>query len=68
MSLHNPYFFIKTEDNEHFHVFHNCNGALSFQATDVVDKKKTKYLVDMAIEEGKRQKAQEICKALGVSK
>jgi len=67
MSLHNPYFFIKTEDNEHFHVFHNCNGALNFKAIEVVDEK-TKRLIDMAIEEGKRQKAQEICKALGVSK
>ena len=66
MSLFNPYFFIKTEDNEHFHVYHNCDGTLNFRAEAVIDPK-TKRLIDMAIEEGKRQKAAEIRKALGAT-
>lgn len=65
MSLHKPYFFIRTEDNEHFHVFHNCDGALDFRASDIVDES-TKRLLEMAIEEGKRQKAEELRRVLGV--
>jgi len=60
MSLHKPYFFIKEKL-----VCHNCDGATPFMATDSIDTR-TERLLTLAIEEGKRQKAEEIKKALGL--
>ena len=63
MSLHTPYFFIKDSST----VCHNCDGGVSFMSTDSIDER-TLHLINLAIEEGKRIKAAEITKALGLSK
>ena len=64
MSLYTPYFFFKDDTNR---ICHNCDGGVNFMATDDLDDR-TKNLVLWAIEEGKRQKATEITRALGLLK
>jgi len=62
MSLTSAYFFMK-ETDDGTRICHNCNGGVSFMATDDIAER-TKYLITLAIEEGKRQKAKEIREAL----
>lgn len=62
MSIHHPYFFIKPTV-EGSRICHNCDGGIGFMATEDISEE-TKRLVELAIEEGKRQKAKEIADAL----
>lgn len=66
MPLHKPVFYTRKETTD-THVFHNCDGGINFISSDVVDDK-TAYLINLAIEEGKRQKAAEIRDVLGMSR
>lgn len=63
MSLHKPVFYTRKET--HTHVFHNCNGSLDFISSEMVTDREA-YLIGLAIEEGKRQKALELAQALGL--
>ena len=47
----------KFEDG--FRVSHNCNGALGFCTNDRVDEA-TARLIELAIDEGKRERSREI--------
>lgn len=67
MALHAPYFFIKDKDTEGYMVCHNCDGRVAFMATDDLDEK-TYQLIELALEEGKRRKAEEIISILGLTK
>ena len=64
MSLYTPFFRV-TKTDTGAKIVHNCDGGLNFAANDNVDED-TYRLILRAIEEGKRQKADEIKKALGV--
>ena len=64
MSLRTPYFFIK-ETEQGKRVCHNCDGGVAFMATEDINSD-VAYLITLAIEHGKREKAEEIKKALGV--
>ena len=62
-----PWFRItQTEDKTIFLVEHNCNGSVSFRATDNVDEK-TARLIELAILEGQRRRSREINNLLGDS-
>lgn len=66
MSLYPPYFLVGIKDQKRI-VAHNCNGGLNFRASDEITEE-TEQLILLAIDEGMRRKAQEICRALGVVK
>jgi hypothetical protein len=62
-----PWFRITpTEDKTIFLVEHNCNGIVSFRATDNVDEN-TARLIELAILEGQRRRSREINQLLGDS-
>lgn len=64
MSLYRPFF--RVEPNaDGWRITHNCNGNIGFAAHDIIDDD-TRRLIELAIEEGKRRKALEVCIALGV--
>ena len=65
MALHKPYFFIKEKDGGGHFVGHNCNGNLDFCSTTDIDEQ-TYRLINFAIEEGKRRKAEDIVQLLGL--
>lgn len=65
MPLHAPKFFIRSLGNGQVELCHNLNGALDFCASAEVDERIV-GLLELAIEEGKRQKAEEIRKALHI--
>lgn len=64
MSLYPPYFIIQTDEGK-TRVRHNCNGGVQFNCWEELTDE-TVRLIEMAIEEGKRQKAKEIADALGL--
>lgn len=63
MPLHTPYFVIEPRANGEYQIRHNCDGGLSFAATEMVDEK-TFHLLAMAIAEGKRRRSAEFNKLL----
>ena len=62
MSLHTPYFFLKATETG-TRICHNYDGGIDRMATEDISER-TKRLIELAIEEGKRQKAKEIADAL----
>ena len=65
MSLHQAWFRVRPTDTKGlFKVEHNCNGNIGFAANSEVDEE-TARLIEMAIEEGKRRRSQELRQLLG---
>ncbi len=63
MSLHKPFFSLKTSD-EQVRAHHNCNGGISFCAISEPLDSGTVHLIEMALEEGARRRGAEIMKLL----
>lgn len=64
MSLYRPWFECKPIPNTtDYEVRHNCDGRINFAASDVVDEK-TARLIQLAFEEGKRERSREFSKLL----
>ena len=63
MSLHTPYFTLRTAPNGTHTVLYNCNGNLGFTADVGVDEE-TARLIEFAIEEGKRRRSRELMQLL----
>ncbi len=66
MSLYKPFFRVKPCENGIYEITHNCDGALDFAAHDEVNEKAYRF-INMALAEGERRKAAELCKALGIT-
>ena len=62
MSQYKPYLVCELRDGE-YRVRHNCDGELNFCAEDKVTGE-TARLIQLAIEEGKRQRSKEISELL----
>ena len=66
-SLHTPHFFLRTDaDTGKTRAFHNCNGGLDFMASSGPLAEDMVRLIEYAIEEGKRQRSEEIVKLLNI--
>lgn len=65
MSLYNPYFQIQPRsDTSGSIIVHNCDGGVGFRCQEEVSEPVAR-LLELAIEEGKRRKAEEIKQCLG---
>jgi len=68
LSLHKPFFFIKESlEKDCYILYHNCDGNIDFVSNEELDEH-THQLITLAIEEGKRRKAEEIKTALYIER